>query len=187
MKRLLRLWGLVFPALALLLVACGAKQPPEPAVNTPGEGATTFALTSPAFAPGEAIPARHTCSGADVQPDLVWTAPPPGTQSLALIMDDPDAPGGTWVHWVLFNLPPQARTLTASEALPAGSVSGKNSWGNAGYGGPCPPFGTHHYYFKLYALDVTPDLAVGATKAELLAKMEGHVLAKAELMGTYAK
>lgn len=183
MKRLVWCWVAV---LGVLLGACGGDLP-EPAPGPAGQPGVTFTLTSPAFVSGQPIPARHTCTGADLQPDLAWEAPPAGTQSLALIMDDPDAPGKGWTHWVLFNLPPQAQTLSPAQAVPAGTLNGKNSWGNTDYGGPCPPFGTHHYYFKLYALDVTLDPAEGATKADLLAKMEGHVLAKAELMGTYAK
>jgi Raf kinase inhibitor-like YbhB/YbcL family protein len=150
-----------------------------------------FELTSAAFAPGEPIPPKYTCDGDDVSPPLEWTDPPAGTQSLALICDDPDAPAGTWVHWVLFNLPAEARALPeavpAVADLPDGSRHGNNSWRRVGYGGPCPPSGTHRYFFKLYALDTALDLAAGASKKELLGAMEGHVLAQAELMGTYSR
>lgn len=184
MKRLI--WLVMALVEVLWLSACGGDLP-EPAISSAGKVGETFALTSPAFASGQPIPARHTCTGADLAPELAWDVPPAGTQSLALIMDDPDAPGGTWTHWILFNLPPQTQTLSPAQAVPAGSLNGKNSWGKAGYGGPCPPFGTHHYYFKLYALDAALDPAEGATRTELLARMDGHVLAVAELMGTYAK
>jgi Raf kinase inhibitor-like YbhB/YbcL family protein len=147
----------------------------------------TFEISSPAFAQGETIPVKYTCDGADVSPPLRWDEPPAGTGSLALIADDPDAPVGTWVHWVVFNLPADARELPEQATLPGGSQDGTNSWGRTGYGGPCPPSGTHRYFFKLYALDTTLDLAVGASKEELLQAMEGHILAQTELMGTYSR
>lgn len=155
---------------------------------------SAFTLTSPNFAAGEAIPAQYTCTGEDVSPALEWSAPPAGTQSLALIMDDPDAPGGIWVQWVVYNLPPDVMNLTegASEAhgttfdLPAGALQGKTSFKRSDYGGPCPPSGTHHYSFRLYALDSSidqPDL----DKPGLIKAMEGHILAQTELIGTYTK
>jgi Raf kinase inhibitor-like YbhB/YbcL family protein len=150
-----------------------------------------FELTSPVFAPGESIPTRYTCDGDDISPPLAWTDPPAGTQSLALICDDPDAPVGTWVHWVLYNLPPDARSLpeaVPSDAdLPRGGRHGENSWRRLGYGGPCPPSGTHRYFFKLYALDTVLDLDAGVDKKQVLRAMEGHVLAEAELMGVYSR
>ena len=150
-----------------------------------------FELTSTAFGQGEPIPRRYTCDGEDISPPLQWSDPPQGTQSFALIADDPDAPMGTWVHWVLYNIPAQARGLpeaVSSDAeLPDGSRHGQNSWRRLGYGGPCPPSGTHRYFFKLYALDAQLDLAAGANKKQLLRAMEGHVLAQAELMGTYTR
>jgi Raf kinase inhibitor-like YbhB/YbcL family protein len=122
---------------------------------------------------------------------MSWTDPPAGAQSLALIMDDPDAPGGTWTHWVLYNLPASARGLPEDippdARLADGSQHGKNSWGKPGYGGPCPPSGTHHYFFKLYALDSLLDLPGGTNAAGLLGAMQGHILGQAELMGTYRK
>ena len=147
----------------------------------------SFELTSSAFAPGERIPQTYTCDGQDISPPLRWSEPPAGTQSLALIMDDPDAPIGIWDHWLLFNLPAETRNLPEQAVLPAGSLDGRNSWGRTGYGGPCPPGGTHRYFFKLYALDVTLTLAAGAEKEQLLQAMEGHILAQAELMGTYSR
>ena len=147
----------------------------------------TFELTSVAFAAGEPIPAKYTCDGANVSPPLAWSDAPPGTQSLALIMDDPDAPAGTWDHWLLFNIPANVRNLPEQAGAPAGSVDGKNGWGRTGYGGPCPPRGTHRYFFKLYALAAKLDLPAGANKSQLLRAMKTHILAQAELMGTYAR
>ena len=150
-----------------------------------------FELTSSAFAAGESIPPRYTCDGDDVSPLLEWTDPPAGTQSLALICDDPDAPVGTWVHWVLYDLPAETRTLPeavpADADLPGGGRNGENSWRRLGYGGPCPPSGTHRYFFKLYALDTVLGLDAGAGKKQVLKAMEGHVLAQVELMGTYSR
>ena len=143
-------------------------------------------LTSDAFANGQSIPSKYSCKGKNISPALAWTEPPAGTQSLALIMDDPDAPGGTWVHWVLFNIP--ASTHNLQEDLPTSGMSmGKNSWGDMRYGGPCPPSGTHRYFFKLYALDTTINLLPGATKEQVLEEMEGHILAQGELVGTFSK
>jgi Raf kinase inhibitor-like YbhB/YbcL family protein len=143
-------------------------------------------LTSDAFANGQSIPAKYTCKGKNISPALAWTEPPAGTQSLALIMDDPDAPGGTWVHWVLFNIPVGTRTLP--EDLHVSDISvGKNSWGDMRYGGPCPPGGTHRYFFKLYALDSNLSLSPGATKDQVLKAMDGHTLAQGELVGTFSR
>ncbi len=148
-------------------------------------------LTSKAFAPEEMIPRRHTCDGEDVSPPLAWRRLPPGTKSLALIVDDPDAPARTWVHWIVYNLP------AASSGLPEGvppdktvagdGRQGRNDFGRIGYGGPCPPGGVHRYYFKLYALDTELDLPPGASKAELLQSMAGHVLGEGQLMGRYRR
>jgi hypothetical protein len=155
----------------------------------------SLTLTSPAFAPGGEIPIRYTCEGDDVSPPLAWSAPPAGTRSLALIVDDPDAPDPkapkmTCVHWVLYDLPPTAESLpegVAARALPAGTREGLNDWKRTGYGGPCPPIGRHRYVHKLYALDtVLPDLGQ-PSKAALERAMQGHVLARAELIGTYVK
>jgi Raf kinase inhibitor-like YbhB/YbcL family protein len=148
-------------------------------------------LTSTAFSYGEFIPTKYSCKGEDVSPSLTWTEPPAGTQSFALIMDDPDAPVGTWVHWVLFNLPASARGL--SEGMPAdltftdGSVQGVTSARSHGYHGPCPPSSTHRYFFKLYALDTMLSLTSDADKKEVLVAMEDHILAQAELMGKFSK
>jgi len=149
-----------------------------------------FEISSPAFKNGEVIPADFSCDGRDVSPALMWTEPPAGTQSFALIMDDPDAPMGTWVHWVIFNIPASARDLKEGAPggpnLSDGSLQGKTSAMSNGYHGPCPPSGTHRYFFKLYALDSMLTLSADADKETLLAAMEGHILANVELMGTYS-
>ena len=148
-------------------------------------------ITSPAFEEGGMIPERYTCDGVNVSPPLTWTSVPAGTKSLALICDDPDAPMGTWVHWVVFNLPVDATGLPEDippqKALERGGKHGTNDFRTIGYGGPCPPSGTHRYYFKLYALDAELDLDVGITKEQLLKAMEGHVLAEGQLMGRYKR
>ena len=150
-----------------------------------------FALSCPVIADGAAIPAAYTCEGRDVSPALAWAEPPAGTQSFALISDDPDAPGKTWVHWVVYNLPASTRKLPeafpAKPELPDGTRQGTTDFGRTGYGGPCPPSGTHRYYFKLYALDTTLALPPGATKRQVEAAMQNHILAQAQLMGTYRR
>jgi Raf kinase inhibitor-like YbhB/YbcL family protein len=152
-------------------------------------------LASPAFSQQGGIPTRYTCEGEDISPPLSWSDVPEGTQSFTLIVDDPDAPDPkaprmTWVHWVLYNLPATARALPEGidlEALPAGTKEGQNDWKRTGYGGPCPPIGRHRYFHKLYALDtVLLDLRK-PTKPQLEKAMAGHVLAQAELIGTYKK
>jgi|SRR5690349_1003914 len=157
------------------------------------EATVSLQLTSDAFVNGQSIPTKYACTGRNISPALVWTEPPAETQSFALIVDDPDAPMGTWVHWVLFNIPADRRRL--EEDLPVSGKNvdpnaiyvGKNSSGNTHYDGPCPPSGTHRYYFKLYALDTTVDLLPGATKEQVLKALEGHILGQAELMGTFSK
>jgi len=148
-------------------------------------------LTSTAFQPGGQIPRENTCDGADTSPPLSWTGAPENTRSYALICDDPDAPRGTWVHWVMFNLSPQAHQLPAavsSDRAPRGAVQGRNDFKNQGYGGPCPPAGKpHRYFFKLYALDTDLHLRAGATKSDVESAMKGHILAEAQLMGTYGR
>ena len=148
-------------------------------------------ITSTAFENGGEIPVKYTCDGDDVSPPLRWDGVPDGTKSLALICDDPDAPMGTWVHWVLFNIPPDVTGLPekvpSQPHLENGAVHGINDFRNYGYGGPCPPGGTHRYFFKIYALDTVLNLKAGATKAQLLDAIEGHILAKGELMGKYSR
>jgi Raf kinase inhibitor-like YbhB/YbcL family protein len=150
-----------------------------------------FRLTSSAFQEGQAIPSTYTCEGQDTSPPLAWTDPPAGTKSFALINDDPDAPGKTWVHWVVYNLPSSVRrlpeTVPSDQELSDGTRQGLTDFGRTGYGGPCPPSGTHRYFFKLYALDSLVPLSSGATKQRLEEAMQGHVLAQAQLMGTYRR
>jgi Raf kinase inhibitor-like YbhB/YbcL family protein len=146
----------------------------------------TVTISSPAFSHGEAIPARYTCDGADTSPPMIIGKIPPAAQSLALIMDDPDAPAGTWVHWVAWNIPTQTREIPEN-GLPLGADQGKNDWKRSSYGGPCPPSGTHRYYFRLYALDASLQLTPSTTKVDLERAMQGHILAKGELMGTYRR
>jgi len=178
---------LLLPLLLFALVgaACGEER------KVP----MSMSLNSPAFAPKATIPERHTCDGGDVSPALQWSGLPDGVKSLALIVDDPDAPDPaapqrTWVHWVLYNLPATASALpegVTSSQLPAGTREGLNDWKRTGYGGPCPPTGRHRYFHKLYALDsVLPDLGK-PDKAQLLKAMEGHVMAETELVGTYQR
>jgi Raf kinase inhibitor-like YbhB/YbcL family protein len=151
----------------------------------------SLVLTSTAFQDGEAIPSKYTCDGHDVSPPLAWSAPPNGTKSLALINDDPDAPMGTWVHWVVYNLPASVRQLPeafpADKERPDGTRQGRTDFGRIGYGGPCPPSGTHRYIFKLYALDMVLSLGPGATKADVEAALQGHILTQAQLIGTYRR
>ena len=149
-------------------------------------------LSSTAFQPGATIPQQYTGDGADRSPPLRWSETPSGTTSLAVICDDPDAPRGTWVHWVLFNLPAPTRALEEgmppTATLDNGATQGRNDFGNTGYGGPAPPPGRpHRYVFTLYALDVAVDLSPGVTKAQLLGAMKGHVLAEGQLVGTYGR
>jgi Raf kinase inhibitor-like YbhB/YbcL family protein len=155
----------------------------------------TLTLTSPAFKPGGEIPVKHTCEGADTSPPLEWSGVPARAKSLALIVDDPDAPDPkapkmTYVHWVLYNIPRATTRLAEGAAkggLAPGTREGKNDWKRTGYGGPCPPIGRHRYFFKLYALDTElPDLGA-PTKQQLEKAFEGHVIEKAELIGTYEK
>ncbi len=149
-------------------------------------------VTSSAFTDGQPIPAKFTCEGKDVSPALQWTGAPPNTKSFALIADDPDAPAGTWVHWVLYDLPPNtselAEGVAPKESLPNGAKQGINDFRKTGYGGPCPPPGKpHRYYFKVYALDAVLGLKTGTTKQDLTRAFANHVLAEGQLMGTYQR
>ena len=157
--------------------------------------AMSLSITSPAFQPGGPIPTQYTCEGRDASPPLAWNGVPAAAKSLVLIVDDPDAPDPaaprmTWVHWVLFNIPPGSGGLpdgVASKALPAGTAEGMTDFKRTGWGGPCPPIGRHRYYFKLYALDATLTLKRHPTKKQVEQAMAGHVLAETQLMGTYQK
>jgi Raf kinase inhibitor-like YbhB/YbcL family protein len=156
------------------------------------EGAMALHIASPDFSAGEAIPKKFTCDAQDVSPHLKWNEPPANTLSFALIMDDPDAPAGTWVHWVLYNLPADANELPErvprQEQLASGARQGQNDFGKIGYSGPCPPPGKpHRYFFKLYALDTKVNLKSGATKADLERAMKPHILAQGDLIGRYGR
>ena len=152
----------------------------------------TIQLTSSAFTEGQPIPAKYTCDGEDISPQLKWRNIPQGAKSLALICDDPDAPVGTWVHWVLYDLPATITELQekvpTTETISNGAKQGVNDFKRIGYGGPCPPRGgPHRYFFKIYALDAELNLKTKATKKDLVRAMEGHILAEGQLMGTYKK
>jgi Raf kinase inhibitor-like YbhB/YbcL family protein len=151
----------------------------------------SFTLSSPAFPPNGAIPALYTCEGRDISPPLAWSNAPPGAKSFALIHDDPDAPHGRWVHWVLFNLPPSTRqlddTYPSDPEQPDGARQGLTDFGRTGYGGPCPPSGTHRYLFTLYALDRMLAVRPGTSVQEVESAMKGHIVGQAQLMGTYRR
>jgi Raf kinase inhibitor-like YbhB/YbcL family protein len=178
--------------IVLLLSACASAtaEPTSTAVPPTATEAPGLAVSSPAFAEGEAIPVSFSCDGDDTSPALTWTEPPAGTQSFVLIMDDPDA-GGTWVHWVVYNLAASSRGLDAAipvdTEIEGGGLQGRNSSRVNGYQGPCPPSGAHHYHFKLYALDTILDLPAGAHVVEVTTKMKDHVLASAELIGIFSR
>ena len=146
----------------------------------------SMTITSPAFENGEPIPTKFTCDGEDINPPLVFANVPQEAKSLALIVDDPDAPNGMWVHWVVWNIDP-ATTEVGVNKVPAGAQLGVNDFRQTPYGGPCPPSGTHRYYFKLYALDLKMTLGAGTTKAVLEKAMKGRIIAQAELMGKYKR
>jgi len=200
------------PALLLAIAACGgsaatATPLPVPAATPTlvaaagvtlasdaagGGAAASFILGTTAFPDAGSIPDRYSCEGEDISPDLFWGAAPQGTESFVIVVDDPDAPGKVWDHWVVFNIP--ATTLGLEEnqpntpQLPGGGVHGKNSWGDTEYGGPCPPGGPDHTYrFFLYAVDSVLDLPVGASKQQVLDALEGHIVAESRLTGTYGR
>jgi Raf kinase inhibitor-like YbhB/YbcL family protein len=154
-----------------------------------GAGGKKMELKSQAFQAGDMIPAKYTCDEQDISPPLSWSDPPAGTISFALISDDPDAPMKTWVHWVMWNIPADARgleeNLPKTASLPNGTKQGTTDFHRVGYGGPCPPSGTHRYFFKLYALDTTFTLPVSTTKQDLEQAMQNHILGQVELVGTY--
>lgn len=172
----------------------GARRAPGKAGTAAKETGCTMSLrlTSPAFAAGQSIPIDHTCEGSDVSPPLHWSGAPPGTKSFALICDDPDAPGCTWVHWLLYNIPGTTGKLRehmpASETLPDGAQQGISDFGRCGYGGPCPPPGRpHRYFFNLYALDTLIALRPRASKAAVEKAMQGHILGETSLLGYYQR
>jgi Raf kinase inhibitor-like YbhB/YbcL family protein len=180
----------MFPLIACSNHSQPAAQPQvTPATQPPQK--SELKLTSTAFKEGEAIPRGYTCDGANVSPPLEWTGVPKNAKTFAIIADDPDAPSGTWVHWVLYNLPAEGLGLIENtpltETLNGGGVQGMNDFGKIGYGGPCPPSGKHRYFFKFYALDSELPLKPGATKAEVEKAIEGHIIGQAQLMGMYRR
>jgi len=190
--------ALIVAALALALAGCGRERASTPQTQqaSAGEPAMSITVTSTAFTAGQTIPKRHTGDGEDLSPPLSWIGVPAGAKELALIMEDPDAPVGLWVHWVLCKVPPGtaglAEGVPKSPTLtePAGAIQGKNSWssGNVGYRGPAPPPGKpHRYIFRLYALNAPLDVKPGLTRQQLLTATEGHVLAQGELTGLYGR
>jgi Raf kinase inhibitor-like YbhB/YbcL family protein len=185
--RRVALWMTLLTIIAVGAVSCTVSEP-----ELPDEGEMTLSLSSPVFQEGEGIPITYTCDGQDISPPLTWGEPPSETQSFALIMDDPDAPGGVFTHWLLFNLPADSRELP--EAVPPhnelenGALQGKNGFNEIGYGGPCPPPGsTHHYRFTIYALDQALDLMAGAPRKQVIDAITGHILAWGQLTGIYQR
>ncbi len=183
----------LFATCVYLLTACGGENASEtePGLTQEGDEAVSIIVTSSAFDEGGMIPKTYTCDDEDISPPLNIEGIPEGAKSLALISDDPDAPMGTWVHWVLYNLPPDTKefpeNMPSDEELPNGARHGVTDFGRFGYGGPCPPGGTHRYFFKVYALDTMLDLSGRISKADLVAAMDGHILADGQLMGRYAR
>lgn len=172
---------------AILFCGCEKKQDPQ---NKEAEK-MTIKITSTAFEQEGMIPPKYTADGENISPPLTWDTVPEGTVTIALISDDPDAPMGTWVHWVMWNVPPDKTGLPENVPpdpnLPDGSIQGITDFGNPGYGGPAPPSGTHRYFFKIYALDTKLDLPESSTKINLVRAMQGHILAEGELMGKYKR
>jgi len=182
-------------ALLIMFASGCAKQPSTttqiPPTSSSPQAATGIKLISSAFTEGQPIPRQFTCDGINISPPLEWTGIPKSARTLAIIADDPDAPSGNWVHWVIYNLPADTmgmiENLPPTEDVKGGGLQGKNDFEKTAYGGPCPPSGTHRYFFKIYALDTELQLKAGATKAELEKAMEGHTLAQSQLMGTYRR
>jgi Raf kinase inhibitor-like YbhB/YbcL family protein len=183
----------VIVLLGLMLSACSkpTSTAPQSTSGPAKQDKSEMQLTSTAFKEGEAIPRAYTCDGVNVSPPLEWIGVPKTAKTIAIVTADPDAPGGPWTHWVLYNLPADniglVENLPTTENLKAGGFQGKNDFEKIGYGGPCPPSGTHHYFFRIYAIDSELPLKAGATKAELLKAMEGHVVLQGQLMGTYRR
>jgi len=179
-------------ALLVLLSGCISDQPEQEAKTDEETIMEQISISSDAFNDGSSLPVEHTCDGEDRSPALSWDTVPAGTQSIALLVDDPDAPGKTWVHWVIYNLPSNTIGLPAAvpknKTLDDGSLQGKNDFSRIGYNGPCPPPGKpHRYFFKVYALDTTLNLKSGATKSQLEAAMSGHILTQVEMIGEYGR
>jgi len=183
---------LLVPVLALATGAGLAATPAEPNAAAKEGRKMKIQLTSPAFKQGEPIPGKHSCSGADVSPPLAIASVPKEAKSLVLILDDPDAPSGSWIHWILYGIPPQTTAIpegtSAKGTSPVTAQLGKNSWGRTEWGGPCPPpGGKHRYFFRLYALDTELSLPRGTPKPDVMRAIEGHILAQGELMGTFQR
>jgi Raf kinase inhibitor-like YbhB/YbcL family protein len=185
-----------FLIVVFLLPSCGRSPSTESLLPRKDPRRMAILIESPAFASGGAIPKLHTCDGMDISPPLTWSGVPETARSLALICEDPDAPRGTWTHWVIFDIPASVKELAADVptkervAVAAGgetAVQGKNDFGKTGYGGPCPPGGTHRYFFRIYALDIEVGLGPRTTRLDLLRSIKGHILAEGELMGTYSR
>ncbi len=178
---------LYLPIALIIFFTCELIDQPFAATK----GGIIMELSSSAFDDGGMIPRKYTCDGVNISPPLEWGSVPAGTKSLALICDDPDTPVGTWVHWVYYDIPAGTKNLprdvTPIENPPNGGKQGVNDFRKIGYSGPCPPSGTHRYYFKIYSLDIILDLPPGATKEKLLKAMEGHVIGQAQLMGKYKR
>ncbi len=177
-----------------LLAACNSSPAPPPQVanmSVPQSSRPGFEVISTAFKEGQPIPRQYTCDGVNVSPPLEWNGTPKSAKTIAIIADDPDAPSGTFVHWVVFNLPAEnigmVENLPLTEELKAGGFQGTNDFTRIGYGGPCPPSGTHRYFFKVYALDGELPLKAGATKADVEKAMQGHIVGQTQLMGTYKR
>lgn len=178
--------------LLVLFSGCITSQPEQEALIEEDTGMETISLSSNVFEDGDTLAATYTCDGEDISPDLSWDTVPAGTKSIALVMDDPDAPGKTWVHWVIYNIPANRTGLPGgvpkNKSLNDRSLQGKNDFGRIGYNGPCPPPGKpHRYFFKLYALDTILNLKSGAAKSQLESAMSGHVLAQGEMIGKYGR
>jgi Raf kinase inhibitor-like YbhB/YbcL family protein len=183
--------NVIILGIVIILLSCSCDESEQVGSREKGDKKMDIKVTSPAFENEGMIPAKYTCDGEDISPPLQWDAVPEGIKSIALISDDPDAPMGTWVHWVLFNLPADARELKENippdKTLPNGAKQGTSDFGRIGYGGPCPPGGTHRYFFKIYALDTELNLQAGARKRDLLKEMEGHIVGQGQLMGKYKR
>jgi Raf kinase inhibitor-like YbhB/YbcL family protein len=181
----------VILTITLILLFCSCEDSEQAGPEEVGGKKMEIKVTSSAFEEGGMIPSKYTCDGADVSPPLQWDTVPEGTKSVALISDDPDAPVGTWVHWVLFNWPADsneiAENIPPDKILPNGAKQGITGFRRIGYGGPCPPGGTHRYFFKIYALDIMLDLDAGADKSALLEAIEGHILGQGQLRGRYKR
>ena len=183
---------MLFILLVLPIILTGCKEEKsQDCTQRQGDEKMTLTVTSPAFAERSMIPSKYTCDGRNISPPLKWDNVPSGTKTFALISDDPDAPVGVWVHWVMWNIPADtkelAENLPTEKNLPNGSQQGITDFQRHGYGGPCPPSGTHRYYFKVYALDTELDLPNTSTKKDLLKAIHGHILAQGQLMGKYKK